>query len=98
MKKWKIENRVSGVNLGVYEGPTQGDALDAMARDAGYRDYAEACEVTGESIENEDLDITEIDVLACDFCGMKVDPSDEVVFAGQKCPLCRRGALKGGES
>ena len=46
MKKWSIENRVSGVELGVYEGETREAALDAMARDAGYRDYAEACEVS----------------------------------------------------
>lgn len=54
---------------------------------------------SGEGTENEDLDVTEIETLSCNFCGMKVDPSDEVVFAGQKCALCGRGILelKGGD-
>ena len=100
MKKWRITNRTSGADLGVYEGPTQGDALDALARDAGYRDYAEACEVTGGSVESEDLDITEIEILSCSFCGMKFSPGEEVVFSGQKCALCGRGilGLEGGGS
>lgn len=40
-KTWTIENTTSGLVLGTYEGATAADALDAMARDAGYRDYAD---------------------------------------------------------
>lgn len=42
MNRYQIENTVSGVILGVYEGETPEQALDAMARDAGYTDHAEA--------------------------------------------------------
>ena len=45
MAHWQIENGVSAVVLGVYEGATEHEALDAMAKDAGYADYAAACEV-----------------------------------------------------
>ena len=41
-KTYRIENTLSGVDLGAYEGATEAEALDAMARDAGYTDYAEA--------------------------------------------------------
>lgn len=47
MKLYRIINELSGVALGVYEGETEQDALDAMARDAGYADHAEATEVAG---------------------------------------------------
>lgn len=45
MSKYEITNTRSGLVLGVYEGATEAEALDAMARDAGYADYAECCEV-----------------------------------------------------
>ena len=45
MSKFQIENTISGVVLGTFEAADEGGALDAMARDAGYRTYADACEV-----------------------------------------------------
>lgn len=39
--RYQIENTLSGVVFGVYEGDTEAEALDALARDAGYRDNAE---------------------------------------------------------
>ena len=42
MKRWTIENTESGVVLGTYEAETSEDALDTLARDAGYRDQADA--------------------------------------------------------
>lgn len=44
MNSYRITNTISGLVLGVYEAEDEMAALDAMARDAGFRDYAEACE------------------------------------------------------
>lgn len=38
-KHFRIENRESGADLGIYQGSDEDDALDAMARDAGYDEY-----------------------------------------------------------
>lgn len=45
MTKYLIENTRSGIILGEYQADSKEAALDAMARDAGYADYAEAQEV-----------------------------------------------------
>src|SRR5690606_15602808 len=46
MTKFQIVSS-EGVNLGIYEAKTAEEALDAMARDACYRDAAHAAEVAG---------------------------------------------------
>ena len=58
-RKYSITSRFSGFYLGTYPGATPAAALDAMAREAGYQDYARCCEVTGEDasdllVEEED--------------------------------------------
>ena len=44
MKKFRIMNTIGGVDFGVYEGETSDEALDALARDAGYKSHADAME------------------------------------------------------
>ena len=41
---YRIENTISGVVLGDYEGASPADALDLMAREAGCANYAALCE------------------------------------------------------
>ena len=60
MLKFTISNPATGVTLGTYEAATKRDALDAMARDAGYKSFADACEVTGDDPDRDaDLKIVE---------------------------------------
>jgi hypothetical protein len=46
MTKYTIESKAGGT-IGEYEGTDYRTDLDAMARDAGYADYADLCAVTG---------------------------------------------------
>lgn len=45
MAQYRVINTHSGADLGIYEATSVDEALDAMARDAGYRDYAHCDEV-----------------------------------------------------
>jgi hypothetical protein len=58
MKTYSIGNKVSGAHLGTYDGETEKEALDAMARDAGYRDYVHASQETGTNAD--ELVVTEL--------------------------------------
>lgn len=61
MTRYRISNPASGVTLGEYDAESERAALDALARDAGYRDYAAACEVTGDDPDDPDLVVRTID-------------------------------------
>jgi hypothetical protein len=54
---YTISNAISGHCLGVYQGTSRDDALDTLARDAGYADFFNACE---SSFDGDDLIVTEI--------------------------------------
>lgn len=45
MNRYEISNQHSGLTLGIYDGEGEREALDAMAWDAGYTNYAAMCVV-----------------------------------------------------
>lgn len=57
-KTYEITNTKSGFVLGRYDAETEAEALEIMARDAGYKTYAEACEVA--PAEDGEIVVTEV--------------------------------------
>ncbi len=60
MTTFQISNLSSGLVLGAFVGTTAEAALDAMAQEAGYSDFAASCEVTG---KRADLAVVEVGAL-----------------------------------
>lgn len=58
-KTYEIESKASGLVLGRYDGETEQDALDAMARDAGYADHEDACSQSQD--DGNHLIVTEVE-------------------------------------
>lgn len=54
--KYNICNRDSGFDLGIFEADSPEAALDAMARDAGYANYRDACSITLDTPTDAELD------------------------------------------
>ena len=63
IKTYRITNTRSGYTLGDYQGTTESEALDAMARDAGYENFEAACEAACEvaPIKDGELLVTEVE-------------------------------------
>jgi hypothetical protein len=51
MATFNICNAISGTDFGSYEGDTEEEALDALAIEAGYRDFAEALRVSPAALD-----------------------------------------------
>lgn len=45
---YEISSKTSGATVWTGEATTVAEALDAMGREAGYRDHAAACEASGD--------------------------------------------------
>jgi len=56
-KRFRIVNTISGQDLGDYGGENAEEALDTMARDAGFRNHAAACQAF--PVAEGELSVTE---------------------------------------
>jgi hypothetical protein len=61
---YEISSKTSGATVWTGEAASEAAALDAMARDAGYRDHADACEQSGD--DGAHLVVAEVEVAITD--------------------------------
>ena len=83
MSKFTITQTVSGAIIGEFQAETEAEALDASARAAGYKSFADQCAVTGDDpenhtllIENHDRLTLHGDIVPLDACAELMD--DEI--------------------
>jgi len=60
MNRYHISSRITGVVFGEYEGEVVADAIEAYARDAGYRSICELCATLG---QDEETGLAELHVV-----------------------------------
>lgn len=51
MTTYRISNRISGADLGIFEGATPLDAIKALSRDCGYRSLEDEADTLGATVE-----------------------------------------------
>jgi hypothetical protein len=71
--KFQISSTISGQDLGTYEASDPRNALDLMARDAGYADYDVMCDTLGWDFGKAISELSIVTVEIDDFVTPDID-------------------------
>jgi hypothetical protein len=63
MQTYRISSRATGTILGDYRGELIADAIEAYARDAGYRSFADLCATLGVTDDEATNDLRVVEVV-----------------------------------